>query len=66
MGLQDALSIHNLWEQETIPIIIITRKIRQGIRKVLDLNVLIRRIDKKYFFGFDYIKKEISIILTQI
>jgi predicted transcriptional regulator of viral defense system len=54
LGLQDALSFHNLWEQETIPVIITTRKIRQGIRKVLGTNVLIRRLDKKYFFGFDY------------
>ncbi len=53
-GLQDALSFHNLWEQETIPVIITTRKVRNGIRKVLGMNVLIRRIKKKYFFGFDY------------
>jgi len=58
LGLQDALSFHNCWEQETIPIIITTRKIRQGIRKILDMNVLIRRIDKKYFFGFDYFEQD--------
>ncbi len=56
LGLQDALSIHNLWEQETIPIIITIRKVRQGIRKILGLNVMIRRISGKYFFGFDYLK----------
>lgn len=56
LGLQDALSFHNLWEQETIPVIITTRKIRQGIRKVIGTNVLIRRLDKKYFFGLDYYK----------
>ena len=54
LGLQDALSFHNLWEQETIPIIITSRRVRQGIRKVMGSNVLIRRIDKKYLFGFDY------------
>lgn len=54
LGLQDALSFHNLWEQETIPIIITTRKVRSGIRKVMGVNVLIRRIQKKHFFGFDY------------
>ena len=54
LGLQDALSFHNLWEQETIPIIITTKKIRQGIRRVMEMNILIRRIDKKYFFGFNY------------
>ena len=56
IGLQDALSFHNLWEQETIPIILTTRKLRQGIRKILGLNVMIRRIGSKYFFGFEYQK----------
>lgn len=56
LGLQDALSFHNLWEQETIPVIITTRKVRQGIRNVIGTNVLIRRLNKKYFFGFDYYK----------
>jgi len=54
LGLQDALSFHDLWEQETIPIIITTRKVRQGIREILGQNVLIRRINKKYFFGLEY------------
>lgn len=54
LGLQDALSYHNLWEQETIPIIITTRKIRSGIRNILGVNVLIRRLQKKYFFGIEY------------
>lgn len=58
LGLQDALSFHNLWGQETIPIIITTKKVRQGIRKILGGNVLIRRIDKKYLFGFDYYEQE--------
>ncbi len=53
-GLQDALSFHNLWEQETIPVIITPRKVRQGIRNILGMNLLIKRIDKKYFFGFEY------------
>lgn len=56
-GLQDALSFHNLWEQETIPVIITTRRIRSGIRKVLGMNVLIRRIQKRYLFGFDYMQQ---------
>ena len=58
LGLQDALSFHNLWDQETIPIIITTKRVRPGIRKILDSNVLIRRIDKKYMFGFDYYEQE--------
>lgn len=54
LGLQDALSFHNLWEQETIPVIVTTRMIRVGIRSIMGSNVLIRRLAKKYFFGFDY------------
>ena len=57
LGLQDALSFYELWEQETIPVIITTKRVRQGIRKVLGMNVLIRRIDKKYLFGFEYFKE---------
>ncbi len=54
LGLQDALSFHNLWEQESIPIIITTRKVRQGIRQIIGVNALIRRMDKKYCFGFQH------------
>lgn len=54
LGLQDALSFHNLWEQETIPVIITTKKVRSGIRTILGSNVLIRRIKKRYFFGIEY------------
>jgi len=57
-GLQDALSFHNLWEQETIPIVITTRKIRQGLRSILGVNVLVRRINKRYFFGFEYLPQD--------
>lgn len=54
LGLEDALSFHNLWEQETIPVIATTASVRQGLRQALGINILIRRLDKKYFFGFDY------------
>ncbi len=57
LGLQDALSTHNLWEQETIPIVITTKRVRQGIRQVMGVNVFIKRILPKYFFGFEYIKQ---------
>lgn len=55
LGLQDAISYHNLWEQETIPVIITTKKIRQGIRVVNGTNVYIRRINAKYMFGYELI-----------
>ncbi|MBS3092597.1 hypothetical protein J4466_04220 [Candidatus Pacearchaeota archaeon] len=56
-GLQDALSFHDLWEQESIPVILTSRKIRPGARTMMNSRILIRRIDKKYFFGLEY-KKE--------
>ena len=57
LGLQDALSFHNLWEQETIPIILTSRKVVPGIRKVMNGNVLVRRLQRKYFFGFEYFQQ---------
>lgn len=54
LGLQSAMSFHGLWEQETIPIIITSEKVRSGMREVLNSNVLIRRTQKKYVFGFEY------------
>ncbi len=57
LGLQASLSIHGLWEQEGIPVILTTKKVRIGIRKIMGSNVLIRNIAKKYFFGFEYLKE---------
>lgn len=56
LGLQDALSFHNLWEQETVPVIITSNNVRKGIRKIMGSNVLVRRINKKYMFGYEYYK----------
>ncbi|MBS3061489.1 MAG: hypothetical protein J4215_02820 [Candidatus Diapherotrites archaeon] len=55
-GLQDALSLHGLWEQETVPVILTPRKVRTGIRTFLGQNYLVRRISRKMFFGFRSIK----------
>lgn len=57
LGLQDALSIHNLWEQEAIPIVITTKKVRTGLKKFFGANAMIRRINNKYFFGFEHVKE---------
>ena len=62
LGLQGALSFLGIWEQETIPVILTIKKVRRGIRKVMGSNILIRNIDKKYFFGFD-LQKEGSFYL---
>ena len=56
LGLQDAMSFHDLWEQETSPIVITARKVRTGVREVLGQNVWVRRISPKYLFGYDYIR----------
>ena len=54
IGLEAALSYHNLWEQETNVVLLTPRRIKTGIRKVFNTNVIIHSINKKYFFGFDY------------
>lgn len=53
LGLQSALSFHNLWEQETIPVILTTKSVRTGIREIMGTNILTRKINKKYLFGFE-------------
>jgi len=57
LGLQSALSHYGLWEQETIPVIITTKRVRRGVRSLIDRNVLVRNISKRYFFGWDYIRE---------
>ncbi|MFZ3077608.1 MAG: type IV toxin-antitoxin system AbiEi family antitoxin [Candidatus Aenigmatarchaeota archaeon] len=54
IGLEEAMSFHGIWEQETSVILVTTKKVRTGMRKVFGANVLIRNISPKYFFGFDY------------
>ena len=58
IGLQDALSLHNLWEQESNIVIITAKKARSGIRRILDSNIIVHRINPKYLFGFELIKYE--------
>jgi len=53
LGLQEALSLHNLWEQETNPIVLTTKKVRKGIREVLNSNLIVYHLPPKYFFGFE-------------
>lgn len=57
LGLQSALSQYGMWEQETIPVIVTTKKIRRGIRKVMGGNVLVRNISQKYFFGSHFVQE---------
>ena len=55
--LQDELSTHNLWEQETIPIVITPRRVRNGVKNFCGSNYLVRRIGRKMFFGFELVKR---------
>jgi predicted transcriptional regulator of viral defense system len=56
LGLEDSLSQKNLWEQETVPVIITSKTVRPGLRKTSLGNILVKRINKKYLFGFEYKK----------
>ena len=55
-GLQDALSILNLWEQETNTVIVTPLKVRSGMREMLGGKVMVRRISRDMFFGFDAVR----------
>ncbi|MFG1445747.1 MAG: hypothetical protein AAE975_01055 [Thermoplasmatales archaeon] len=54
-GLEDALSLRNVWEQETNPVVITPRKVRVGIRQFEGRNFVVRRIDRQMFFGYTYV-----------
>ena len=54
IGLESALSLHGLWEQETNVVLITPRRVRSGLRKVLNANVVVHYSDKKFFFGYEY------------
>lgn len=56
IGLQEALSLYNIWEQETNVVIVTIRRVRSGIREVFGNNVVIKRIKPDYFFGFESFK----------
>jgi len=54
LGLQEALSIHNLWEQESNPVILTTKTVREGIRQLNGSNIILKRIPSSLFFGIEY------------
>jgi len=56
LGLQEALSIHNLWEQESNVVIVTSKKVRIGLREMLRSNVIVHRVKPRYLFGFDLVK----------
>jgi predicted transcriptional regulator of viral defense system len=56
LGLQEALSLRNLWEQETNVVLVTPLMVRPGMRRVMGSNVIIHRIKVGHFFGFEYLK----------
>lgn len=54
-GLEDALSLRGIWNQQTNPVVITPRKVRNGVRTYDGRNYIIRRIDRKMFFGYGFI-----------
>ena len=55
-GLHEALSLYNLTEQETNPVVITPRKVRPGMRQFLGRNYVVRRISRPMFFGYTTMK----------
>lgn len=56
IGLQEALSLRELWEQETNVVLVTALRVRPGLRTILGSNVLLHRISSRYLFGFDYLR----------
>ena len=56
IGLQEALSMHNLWEQEATLVIVTAKKVKKNSIEVFGNNVILHRIKPKYVFGFDMVK----------
>lgn len=54
IGLQEALSLHDLWDQETNVVVVTTRRVRTGVREVGGSNVVLHTMIRKYFFGYEY------------
>lgn len=56
IGLQSALSIHDIWEQETNTVIVTAKNVRIGVKNIFGNNVVIHRIKSKLLFGYNLIK----------
>ena len=54
LGLQEALGLRGLWEQETNVVLVTPRSVRTGARNVLGSPVLVHRLERRRFFGFEY------------
>ena len=55
-GLQNALALHGIGTQETNSVIVTPRKVRLGLREINGTHIVLHRIQRKLFFGFNYVK----------
>lgn len=55
-GLENALTIRGLWDQNTNPIVMTWRNVRIGARKFGDGNYTLQRISKREFFGSELVR----------
>lgn len=55
-GLQDAMSLHGIWEQETNPVVVTPRKVVPGLRQFEGANYVVRRLSRKMFFGHELMR----------
>ena len=55
-GLESALTIRKLWEQGANPVVMTTRKVRQGMRALDNSNYLVKRVSRRLFFGYELVR----------
>lgn len=55
-GLEDALSLRGIWNQQTNPVVVTPRVVRTGVRDFEGRNYIIRRLDRSMFFGYSLIR----------
>lgn len=55
-GLEYALTILKLWTQLSDPVVVTTTKAVPGVRQALGKRIIVRRISKRMFFGYEYVK----------
>ena len=66
-GLEYSMTLHKLWSQVSIPVILTATKAVPGIRNSMGKRIMIRRISKQMFFGIEYIRyNEIFIPVSDI
>ncbi|QQG49275.1 MAG: hypothetical protein HY247_02910 [archaeon] len=58
LGLEEALSLHRLWDQATNPVIVTPSRVRPGLRESMGGRIVVHRIEERYFFGYDYLEYE--------